>query len=102
MREQSRPPGSACSLHGREITISPSTIMTKPQTTHSSTFRPTEETVPLTHAQTKIISHSIMTKPQTPYNYNPLPNVRTYRGTSTSDSCEDNQYHSSHQQPTAT
>eukprot|EP00978_Attheya_sp_CCMP212_P014131 scaffold35917_cov45-Attheya_sp.AAC.1 len=45
-----------------EIAISPYTIMTKTQTTHSPTFRPTEDIVTLTHAQTKTIYQAITTK----------------------------------------
>eukprot|EP00978_Attheya_sp_CCMP212_P022605 scaffold67651_cov40-Attheya_sp.AAC.2 len=44
-----------------EIAISPYTIMTKPQTTHSPTFRPTEDIVNLTHAQTKTIYQNLIT-----------------------------------------
>eukprot|EP00978_Attheya_sp_CCMP212_P034971 scaffold149777_cov35-Attheya_sp.AAC.3 len=77
-----------------KIAIPPYAIMTKPQTTHSPTFRPTEDIVTLTHAQTKAIYNLPLNHDQLPDNHNLLPNIRNYRGTSTSDSCEDNQHYS--------
>eukprot|EP00978_Attheya_sp_CCMP212_P026977 scaffold89841_cov50-Attheya_sp.AAC.3 len=54
-----------------EIAISPYTITTKPQTTHSPTFRPTEDIVTLTHTQTKTIYHLITINSPTTTTHSP-------------------------------